>query len=75
MESGKSSSVRFGKSRHLLSSDLGESLGKVPPQALDLEEAVLGALMLEKDALQWLLTFLKPRHSTKTAIKRFTGDC
>jgi len=25
--------------------------GKVPPQAIDLEEAVLGALMLEKDAL------------------------
>ncbi|HEY0897552.1 MAG TPA: replicative DNA helicase, partial [Sphingobacteriaceae bacterium] len=26
-------------------------LGKLPPQAVDLEEAVLGALMLEKDAL------------------------
>ena len=26
-------------------------LGKLPPQALDLEESVLGALMLEKDAL------------------------
>ncbi|MBS1504502.1 MAG: hypothetical protein JST32_20745, partial [Bacteroidetes bacterium] len=25
-------------------------LGKLPPQAVDLEEAVLGALMLEKDA-------------------------
>ena len=27
------------------------SVGKLPPQALDLEEAVLGALMLEKSAL------------------------
>ena len=26
-------------------------LGKIPPQAVDLEETVLGALMLEKDAL------------------------
>ncbi len=26
-------------------------LGKLPPQALDLEEAVLGALMIEKDAI------------------------
>ena len=26
-------------------------LGKLPPQALDLEESVLGALMLEKDIL------------------------
>ena len=25
--------------------------GKIPPQALDLEEAVLGAIMLEKDAI------------------------
>ena len=31
--------------------DITESLGKLPPQALDIEEAVLGALMLEKDAL------------------------
>ena len=25
-------------------------IGRIPPQALELEEAVLGALMLEKDA-------------------------
>ena len=28
-----------------------QELGKLPPQALDLEEAVLGALMLEKSPL------------------------
>ena len=27
------------------------ALGKLPPQAIEIEEAVLGALMLEKDAL------------------------
>ncbi len=34
--------------------------GKVPPQARDLEEAVLGAVMLEKDALPAIVDFLKP---------------
>ena len=36
------------------------SMGKLPPQALDLEEAVLGALMLEKDALSAVIDILKP---------------
>ena len=36
------------------------SLGKLPPQAIDLEEAVLGALMLEKDALSSVIDILKP---------------
>src|SRR6201995_6219022 len=35
-------------------------LGKFPPQATDLEEAVLGALMLEKDALSSVIDILKP---------------
>ena len=61
MESGKSQSLRLGsKTRTLVSQDLGESLGKVPPQAIDLEEAVLGALMLEKDALTNVIDILKP---------------
>src|SRR6185503_1837838 len=34
--------------------------GRVPPQARDLEEAVLGALMLEKDALSAVIDILKP---------------
>jgi replicative DNA helicase len=29
---------------------LNAQLGKIPPQATDVEEAVLGALMLERDA-------------------------
>ena len=35
-------------------------LGKLPPQATDLEAAVLGALMLEKDALSAVIDILKP---------------
>lgn len=34
--------------------------GKLPPQAVDLEEAVLGAIMLEKDALTSIIDALKP---------------
>jgi replicative DNA helicase len=34
--------------------------GKLPPQAIDLEEAVLGALMLEKDALSSVIDILHP---------------
>lgn len=33
--------------------------GKLPPQALDLEEAVLGAIMLEKDAIIEVIDILK----------------
>lgn len=34
--------------------------GKLPPQALDLEEAVLGALMIDNDALSNAIELLKP---------------
>lgn len=47
--------------------DLSVQLGKVPPQALDLEEAVLGALMLEKDALTAVIDILKPESFYKDA--------
>jgi len=43
------------------------SLGKLPPQALDLEEAVLGALMIEKDALTAVVDILKPEVFYKEA--------
>jgi replicative DNA helicase len=42
--------------------DISESLGKLPPQALDLEEAVLGALMLEKHAMVEVASVLKIEH-------------
>ena len=34
--------------------------GKVPPQAKELEEAVLGAIMLEKNAFDIVVEILKP---------------
>ncbi len=35
--------------------------GKLPPQAIDLEEAVLGALMLEKEAVNTVIDILQPK--------------
>ena len=48
------------RARSPFSVNLESELGKVPPQAIDLEEAVLGALMLEKDALSAVIDILKP---------------
>ncbi len=41
--------------------------GRVPPQAVDLEEAVLGAIMLEKDALTAVIDILLPEVFYKEA--------
>jgi replicative DNA helicase len=60
MDTGKSSALRSGfRSRLTGRPDMIENLGKLPPQATDLEEAVLGALMLEKDALTTVIDILK----------------
>jgi replicative DNA helicase len=39
---------------------LNIELGRIPPQAIDLEEAVLGAVMLEKDAILEVIDILSP---------------
>src|SRR4051812_2944993 len=49
------------KIRRKPSLDLGNMMfGKVPPQARELEEAVLGAIMLEKSAFDTVIEILKP---------------
>lgn len=49
------------KQRRKSSPDLSTMVyGKVPPQAKDLEEAVLGAIMLEKNAFDAVVEILKP---------------
>ena len=35
-------------------------MGKLPPQALELEESVLGALLIEKDAFATIADLLRP---------------
>jgi len=48
-------------------------IGKLPPQAVELEEAVLGALMLEKDALTAVIDILQPKSFYKEAHGRIFG--
>ncbi len=45
-------------------------MGKLPPQAIDVEEAVLGALMIEKDALSAVADILKPESFYKDAHQK-----
>ncbi len=46
---------------------IGMEAGRLPPQAVDLEEAVLGALMLEKEAIYEVIEILKPECFYKEA--------
>ena len=46
-----------------------DQMGKMPPQALELEEAILGALMLEKNAISLVLDVLKPESFYKESHK------
>ena len=49
------------KTRRKSAVDLGNMVfGKVPPQAKELEEAILGAIMLEKSAFDTVVEILKP---------------
>ncbi len=54
-------------------SDLFQEHGKIPPQALDLEEAVLGAMMLEKDKLAAVIELLQPEVFYKTEHQLIFG--
>ncbi|MBQ8222924.1 MAG: replicative DNA helicase [Bacteroidales bacterium] len=51
----------FGRSKASISSnEILASQGRVPPQAIDLEEVVLGAMMLEKGAVNAVIDILTP---------------
>lgn len=58
----------FGKNLFLES--FRNDSGKLPPQAMELEEAVLGALMIEKDALTSVVDILQPSSFYKEAHQR-----
>ena len=42
-------------------------LGKIPPQAVELEEAVLGAILLESRAIYLASKLIRPQHFYKDA--------
>jgi replicative DNA helicase len=49
---------------------LDTGLGKIPPQALEFEEAVLGALMIEKAALSEVIDMLQPESFYREAHQK-----
>jgi replicative DNA helicase len=53
--------------------DIIQEYGKLPPQATDLEEAVLGAMMLEKDKVAAVIDLLKPDVFYKTEHQMIFG--
>ena len=49
---------------------LPNEYGKMPPQAVELEEAVLGALMIEKDAYDFISEIIRPESFYKEAHQK-----
>ena len=45
-------------------------VGKLPPQAVELEEAVLGAMMLEQQAVNAVIDVLRPESFYREAHQR-----
>ena len=60
-------SSKRGRLKRIRPSEDSLDHGRVPPQAIDLEEGVLGAIMLEKDALSEVIGLLKPEIFYKKA--------
>lgn len=60
MELGNLTVDKTSRIRKNVASTVIPDYGKVPPQATELEEAVLGALMLDRDALSAVIDLLKP---------------
>lgn len=63
------------KTTKRLGADEYTPAGKIPPQALDLEEAVLGAMMLEKNAYTSVLEILKPEAFYSPAHQLIYSAC
>ncbi|HNR20214.1 MAG TPA: replicative DNA helicase [Bacteroidia bacterium] len=63
----RASKRRTAPSKSQITQQISAGLGKVPPQAVDLEEAVLGALMLERNALTAVIDVLHPECFYKDA--------
>lgn len=59
--------TRTRKNQDVLQSVLSAELGKLPPQALDVEEVLLGSMLLDKDAVSSVIESLLPEHFYKEA--------
>lgn len=70
MTKGRNTSLR------LQAREVNDGLGKLPPQALDLEESIIGAIMLEKPAMGLAIaTSLKAEHFYDERFKEIYQAC
>ena len=70
MEEFGAQSKKSRRTRKITNEQLIAEHGKIPPQALDYEEAVIGAMMVEKDALTEVIDILKPDSFYKDAHQK-----
>jgi replicative DNA helicase len=71
METNANKAANFRKiGRKSTAENILSEMGKLPPQAIDLEEAVLGAMMLEKDAVNDVIDILQPDSFYKDAHQK-----
>lgn len=61
------------RKRTAVTPQLSQEFGKLPPQAVDFEEAVLGALMIEQDAINQVIDVLNPASFYKEAHQNIFG--
>ena len=73
MEEYAADSKKSRRTRSLTNEQLIAQHGKIPPQALDYEEAVLGAIMVEKDALTEVIDILKAESFYKDSHQKIYG--
>jgi len=64
---------RISGIRDAMNQAMGIEMGKLPPQAVDLEEAVLGAMMLEQIAVNTVIDILKSDSFYKESHARIYG--
>lgn len=71
MENKKDKSLKIRSSSQVSSAPVPfTEHGKIPPQAVDMEQAVLGAMMLEKDAVNQTIDIVKPDMFYKDSHKK-----
>lgn len=66
-ENSTNKKIGFNRSKTNIPLELLANQGRIPPQAVDLEEVVLGAMMLEKDAVNAIIDILVPEAFYKEA--------
>src|ERR1043165_4454532 len=70
IESGEKKTGKKPLPKSTVTQQVAVGLGKVPPQAVDVEQAVLGALMLERNALTAVIDVLHPEYFYKDSHQK-----